>query len=82
MTDSSSRLDPELVIERSDWISVLGTSSVEEVRDWIRSLRNKGDRRGRDFLRKGTVLGVVDGKGEIGGVVEIEDVISEKELEQ
>jgi hypothetical protein len=69
-----------MVIEKQNWISVLGSSSVDEVRDWIFNLRNEGDCRGRMFLKSGTILGVVDSRGEIGGVVEIEDLISSDQL--
>jgi hypothetical protein len=80
MTSADARLDPNMVIEKQNWISVLGSSSVDEVRDWIFNLRNEGDCRGRMFLKSGTILGVVDSRGEIGGVVEIEDLISSDQL--
>lgn len=80
MTSADARLDPDMVIEKQNWISVLGSSSVDKVRDWILSLRNEGDRRGRTFLKSGTILGIVDARGEIGGVVEIEDIVGVEEL--
>ena len=64
-----------LVIEKPDWISVLGACTVDECRAWILAMREEG--RGREFLRKGTVLGIVDDRNEVSGVVEIEDVVGE-----
>jgi hypothetical protein len=61
-------------VEKGDWISVPATSSVEEAKGWVRGMREGGDGRGKLFLRKGTVLGIVDGKGEVSGVVEIEEL--------
>lgn len=64
-----------LVIEKPDWISVLGSCSVTECRAWI--LRMRREERGRGFLRPGTVLGVVDDRNEVSAVVEIEDVVGD-----
>lgn len=66
-----------LVIERTDWISVVGDCTVEECRQWIIKMRTEGDGRGRHFLRPGTILGIVDGHSQKSGVVEIEDVVGE-----
>ena len=38
--------------------------------------------RGKDFLKEGTVLGIVDMKGEVSAVVEIEDVVGEDEVQK
>ena len=64
-----------LIIEKNDWISVLGACTVEECRAWILQMRQEV--RGRGFLRSGTVLGIVDEWNEVSGVVEIEDVVGE-----
>lgn len=66
-----------LVIERTDWISVVGDCTVEECRQWIIKMRTEGDARGRHFLRPGTILGIVDGQSQKSGVVEIEDIVGE-----
>ncbi|MCJ1392887.1 hypothetical protein MMC18_005759 [Xylographa bjoerkii] len=66
-------LDDDVVVEKGDWISVPAASTVEEARRWIEDMRVS--ERGRTFLREGTVLGIVDARGEVSGVVEIEDVI-------
>jgi D-arabinose 5-phosphate isomerase GutQ len=63
-------------IEKSDWISVLSTTTVEECRQWIRQMRNEGGGRGRGFLRRGTLLGIVE-HNEVTGIVEIEEVMGE-----
>lgn len=72
----SDSLGP-LVIERTDWISVIGDCTIEECRQWIIKMRTEGDARGRYFLRPGTILGIVDGQSQKSGVVEIEDVVGE-----
>lgn len=63
------------VIEKQDWISVLGSCAVDEVKQWILSMRKES--RGRTFLHKRTVLGIVDDNNEVSAVVEIEDVVGE-----
>ena len=63
------------VIEKQDWISVLGSCPVEEAKQWILSMRKQA--RGRSFLKKGIVHGIVDERNEVSGVVEIEDVVAE-----
>ena len=63
------------VIEKQDWISVLGSCPVDEAKQWILNMRKQG--RGRTFLKRGTVLGIVDGKNEVSAVAEIEDVVGE-----
>lgn len=65
------------IIERTDWISVLGDCTVEECKQWIMRMCTEGDARGRSFLRPGTVLGIVDAQSQKSGVVEIEDVVGE-----
>lgn len=65
----------DIVIEKGDWISIPAQSTVEEAKGWIVTMR-KGPR-GRTFLKPGTILGIVDDKGEVSGVVEIEDVIGD-----
>ncbi|MCJ1477807.1 hypothetical protein MMC13_006480 [Lambiella insularis] len=62
-----------VVVEKGDWISIPAASTVEEARGWIEEMR-LGER-GRTFLKQGTVLGIVDARGEVSGVVEIEDVV-------
>jgi D-arabinose 5-phosphate isomerase GutQ len=65
-----------LVIEKPDWISVLGSCTVAECAAWILQMRS--EERGRGFLKKGTVLGVVDvASREVTGVIEIEEVVGE-----
>ena len=61
----------EFLIEKNDWISVPAGSEIDEVRDWISTMRQG---RGKAFLKEGTVLGVVDAEGNVSGIVEIEDV--------
>lgn len=63
------------VVEKQDWISILGTCPVEEAKQWILNMRKQG--RGRIFLKRGTVLGIVDEKNEVSAVAEIEDVVGE-----
>lgn len=64
------------VVEKQDWISILGSCSVDEVKQWITGMRKEG--RGRAFLKKGVVLGIVDERNEVSGVVEIEDVVADQ----
>lgn len=68
----------DLMVEKADWISILEGNSVLEAKDWILGMR-EGER-GKDFLKAGTILGVVDSKGSVSGVVEIEDVVGEDEV--
>lgn len=68
------------MVEKADWISVLESNSVLEAKDWILGMR-EGER-GKDFLKEGTILGVVDSKGGVSGVVEIEDVVGEEEVQK
>lgn len=63
-------------IEKTDWISVLGSTTVEECKRWIHQMRDEGTGRGKEFLRRGTLLGIVD-HNEVTGVVEIEEVMDE-----
>ena len=71
--------DAGTAVEKGDWISVPATSSVQEAKDWIESMR-KGER-GRTFLKEGTILGIVDVKGDVSSVVEIEEVVGEEEVQ-
>lgn len=65
-----------VAIEKTDWISVLGTISTEECRRWIHQMREEGTGRGKEFLRRGTLLGIVD-HNEVTGIVEIEDLMGD-----
>lgn len=67
-----------LMIEKSDWISIPEGNSVLEAKDWILGMR-EGER-GKDFLKAGTILGVVNSDGNVSKVVEIEDVVGEEEV--
>ncbi|KAI4112454.1 MAG: hypothetical protein LQ345_006398, partial [Seirophora villosa] len=49
---------PEIAVEEVDWISIEAANSVQEVRDWIRRMRQSS--RGKAFLKRGTILGTVD----------------------
>ena len=74
------QFDEGVVVEKGDWISIPVTSLVQEAMDWISSMR-KGER-GKTFLKEGTVLGIVDVKGDVSGVVEIEEVVGEEEVQK
>lgn len=65
----------DIVIEKTDWISIPADSTVGEVKEWIASMRLEP--RGRTFLKEGTILGIVDERREVSGVVEIEDVVGD-----
>ncbi|RMD44857.1 hypothetical protein DV735_g448, partial [Chaetothyriales sp. CBS 134920] len=65
-----------VVIEKTDWISILGHTPIDEVKQWISQMRNQGDGRGRDFLKHGTILGIVE-NNEVTGVVEIEELLGD-----
>ena len=69
-----------IVTEKEDWISVEAATSVQEARDWI--LRMRQAERGKTFLRKGTVLGIVDAQRCVSGVVEIEEIVRDEELDE
>ncbi|RMZ81705.1 hypothetical protein DV737_g2432, partial [Chaetothyriales sp. CBS 132003] len=66
-----------IVVEKTDWISVLGRTPIEEVKRWICQMRNQGDGRGRAFLKHGTILGIVE-NNQVTGVVEIEDLLGDE----
>jgi D-arabinose 5-phosphate isomerase GutQ len=66
-----------VVVEKGDWISILGDSSVEEAKQWIYQMRNEGDGRGKAFLRHGTILGIVE-NNEVMGVLEIEELLGDE----
>jgi len=74
------RFEAGIAVEKWDWISIPGTSSVQEAKEWIESMRKGG--RGKTFLQGGTVLGIVDVKGEVSGVVEIEEAVGEEEVQK
>ncbi|KAK6382260.1 hypothetical protein LTS17_004147 [Exophiala oligosperma] len=76
VADLADRLGP-VVIEKTDWISVLGSTTVDECRRWIHQMRDEGTGRGREFLRRGTLLGVVDQNNEVTGIVEIEEMMGD-----
>jgi len=66
-----------LEVEKTDWISVLGSTTVDECKQWILQMRGaESNGRGRDFLRRGTLLGIVD-HNEVTGIVDIEDVMGD-----
>lgn len=67
----------KVVVEKSDWISILGHTPIEETRQWICNMRDEGDGRGKTFLRHGTILGIVDENNEVTGVVEIEELLGD-----
>lgn len=69
------RKENSIVVERPDWISVLGDCPIADCREWILKMREEG--RGCTFLMRGTILGVVDKKNEVSGVVEIEEIVGE-----
>lgn len=71
-------LENGIVVEKGDWISIDAASSVQEARDWILQMRQS--ERGKTFLKKGTVLGIVDAQQLVSGVVEIEEIVSDGEL--
>jgi hypothetical protein len=64
------------VVEKTDWISILGDMPIEEAKRWICRMRDEGDERGKDFLRHGTILGIVE-NNEVTRVVEIEEVLGD-----
>lgn len=63
-----------VVVEKTDWISILGNTPVDEARKWIEQMRTQGDGRGKHFLRPGTILGIVE-NNEVARVVEIEEIL-------
>jgi hypothetical protein len=68
-------LEGSPVLEKSSWISILASSTIEETRQWIAKML--AEPRGKTFLKPGTLLGIVDEKGEVSGVVEIEEITGE-----
>ena len=68
-----------LAVEKSKWISILAGNTIKDTKDWI--LRMRAMERGKDFLKIGTVLGIVDSEGNVSGVAEIEDVVGEEEVQ-
>ena len=67
--------DASIVVERSDFISVLGDCTIEEARQWV--LKMRSEERGKTFLHPGTILGIVDKHNEVSGVAEIEDLVGD-----
>ncbi|KAI4158171.1 MAG: hypothetical protein LQ342_007715 [Letrouitia transgressa] len=76
---SLESLEENTIIERTDWISLRAESTILEAQQWILGMRKED--RGRSFLKLGTIMGIVDAKQEVSGVVEIEDVVGETEVE-
>lgn len=82
MDDSSLLVDVlydehgQVVIEKTDWISVLGDTPIEEAKQWICKMRDEGDGRGKAFLKHGTILGIVE-DNEVTAVVEIEELLGD-----
>jgi D-arabinose 5-phosphate isomerase GutQ len=66
-----------IVVEKTDWISILGETPIDEAKAWICKMRNEGEERGKAFLHHGTILGIVE-NNEVVGVVEIEDLLGEE----
>ena len=79
LDQSIHHVDAGTVVEKGDWISIPATSSVQEAKDWIESMR-QGER-GRTFLKEGTILGIVDVKGDVSSVVEIEEIVGDEEVQ-
>ena len=73
-------LSAGFVLEKGDWISVEAANSIQETRDWILLMRQS--ERGKGFLKRGTVLGIVDDQKSLSGVVEIEEVMDQDELKE
>ncbi|KAL8818825.1 MAG: hypothetical protein Q9223_002617 [Gallowayella weberi] len=71
-------IEDDTVVEKGNWISISAASSVQEAQAWILQMRQT--RRGRTFLKKGTVLGIVDAQQCVSGVVEIEEIIDDSQL--
>ena len=66
-----------LMVEHDDWISIPGDMKVAECARWIIQMRTEGDGRGREFLKPGTILGIVDADSNKSSVVEIEDIVGD-----
>ena len=66
-----------VVVEKTDWISILGDTSIEEAKLWICKMRDEGEGRGKAFLRHGTILGIVENR-EVTGVIEIEELLGDE----
>ena len=80
LSQSLRSIGTGIVVEKGDWISVEAANTVQEARDWILRMRQSG--RGKTFLKRGTVLGIVDAQQCVSGVVEIEEIIDEDELKE
>lgn len=72
-------LGDDIVVEEGNWISIEAADSVQEAQGWIRSMRLT--ERGPNFLKSGTILGIVDPQRNKSGVIEIEDIVTKEELE-
>lgn len=70
----------EFMVEKPDWISIPANNTIVEAKEWIMVMREGP--RGKEFLKEGTVLGIVDAKKEVSAVVEIEDVVGEDEVQK
>ncbi|CAL8578787.1 hypothetical protein XPA_004560 [Xanthoria parietina] len=75
-----SSLKDMVAVEKLDWISIPGANSIQEAQEWILQMRQSG--RGKTFLKSGTILGIVDSQQCVSGVVEIEEIMNEDQLQQ
>ena len=75
-----SSIGHAIVVEKLDWISIPAANSIQEAQEWILSMRQTS--RGRTFLKPGTILGIVDSQKCVSGVVEIEEIMTEDQLQQ
>ncbi|KAL8913048.1 MAG: hypothetical protein Q9172_007372 [Xanthocarpia lactea] len=80
LKQSLSSLKDAIVVEKADWISIPAANSIQEAKDWILHMRQSS--RGRTFLESGTILGIVDAQQCVSGVVEIEEIMDEDQLQQ
>lgn len=76
---SLESLEGNVIIERTDWISLRAESTIFEAQQWILEMRKED--RGRSFLKLGTIIGIVDANQEVSRVIEIEDVVGETGVE-
>ena len=67
------------IIDKADWISIPSANSVLEAAEWILEMRKQ--ERGKEFLKAGTLMGVVDRENNVSSVVEIEDVVGQDEVQ-
>ncbi|KAL8728097.1 MAG: hypothetical protein Q9166_005622 [cf. Caloplaca sp. 2 TL-2023] len=74
------RLEDGIIIEKGDWISIPAATSIQEAQEWVLHMRQTS--RGRTFLKRGTVLGIVDGQRCVSGVVEMEEIIDDDQVQE